>query len=183
MNRSRGTLRMASSSSGSCTPRAAICRRTIVSRSLRKSCIHGLLGRTLALAGSLGRDPLPARSGAVILRRMTHATDRSALPPPPADLAPQPLDRATALPARFYADPAYAAVDRALVFDRGWQLVAHVCQLRNAGDHAVADFAGLPVLAVRGADDVIRVFPHVCRTRAGPFAQCTCIAEPSMTLR
>ena len=131
----------------------------------------------------MGRDPLPARPGAVILRRMTHATDRSAIPPPPADLAPQPLDRATALPARFYADPAYAAVDRALVFDRGWQLVAHVCQLRNAGDHAIANFAGLPVLAVRGADDAIRVFHNVCRHRAGPIAQCDGLGAKALRCR
>ena len=103
---------------------------------------------------------------------MTNTTSRPAVPQPPSDLDPQPLDHATALPARFYADPAFVAVDRALIFDRGWQLIAHVCQLRNAGDHAVADFAGLPVIAVRGADDVIRVFHNVCRHRAGPIAQC-----------
>ena len=114
---------------------------------------------------------------------MTHATRRPAIPPPPADLAPQALDLATALPARFYADPAYAAVDRALVFDRGWQLVAHVCQLRNAGDHAVANFAGLPVLAVRGADDVIRVFHNVCRHRAGPIAQCDGLGAKALRCR
>ncbi len=70
-----------------------------------------------------------------------------------SDLAPQPLDRATALHARYYADPAMVAIDRKLIFDRGWQLLAHVCQLQNAGDHVIGDFAGLPVIAVRGADE------------------------------
>src|SRR5688572_18985276 len=69
-----------------------------------------------------------------------------------ANLAPQPLDRARALHARYYTDPAIGALERRVIFDRGWQLVAHVCQLRNAGDHAIADFAGLPVIAVRGVD-------------------------------
>lgn len=87
-------------------------------------------------------------------------------------LAPQPLARATALPAHCYADPAMVAIDRAAIFDRAWQLLGHACQLQAAGDHLVADFAGLPVLAVRGGDGVIRAFHNVCRHRAGPVAQC-----------
>jgi choline monooxygenase len=99
------------------------------------------------------------------------------------DLAPQPLDHATALPARFYADPAIAAIDRRLIFDRGWQLLAHVCQLQNAGDHVVGDFGGLPVIAVRGADGQIRAFHNVCRHRAGPLAQCDGLAARSLRCR
>jgi hypothetical protein len=68
-----------------------------------------------------------------------------------ADLAPQPQPTATALPARFYVAPSMAAIDRRAIFDRGWQLVAHVSQLRDAGDHVVANLAGLPGIAVRGA--------------------------------
>ncbi|MCA1713730.1 MAG: hypothetical protein LC715_00890 [Gammaproteobacteria bacterium] len=34
-----------------------------------------------------------------------------------------------------------AVLDRRSIFDRGWQLVAHVCQLQQAGDHVVADRA------------------------------------------
>ena len=103
-------------------------------------------------------------------RRMT-THDRS------ADLAAQPLDRALALQARCYTDPAMVATDRRFIFDRGWQLVAHVCQLRETGDHAIAMLGGdvmggLPVIAVRGADGAIRVMHNVCRHRAGPLAQC-----------
>ncbi|KAB8314496.1 aromatic ring-hydroxylating dioxygenase subunit alpha [Tolypothrix campylonemoides VB511288] len=95
---------------------------------------------------------------------MTHA--------PPDDLAPQPAAHATALPAHFYVDPAMPALDRRAVFDRAWQLVAHVAQLRDAGDHVVADLAGLPVVAVRGDDGAIHVLHNVCRHRAGPIAAC-----------
>jgi choline monooxygenase len=101
----------------------------------------------------------------------------------PDDLAPQPATHATALPARFYTDPALPALERRVVFDRSWQLVAHVCQLRAAGDHVVADLAGLPVLAVRGADDVIRVFHNVCRHRAGPIALCDGLAARTLRCR
>ncbi|MGQ4583097.1 SRPBCC family protein [Lysobacter sp. F60174L2] len=105
-----------------------------------------------------------------------------------ADLAPQPLDHATALPARFYTDPAMVARDRAAIFDRSWQLIAHVCQLQDAGDHVIADFAGLPVIAVRGAADddgpgTIRVFHNVCRHRAGPIASCDGLAARSLRCR
>ena len=91
---------------------------------------------------------------------------------PAASFAAQPLGEALALQARCYTDPAMVARDRACVFDRGWQLVAHVCQLQDAGDHVIADLAGLPVIAVRDADGMIRAMHNVCRHRAGPLAQC-----------
>ena len=99
------------------------------------------------------------------------------------NLASQPLAHATALPAHFYADPAMAARDRGAIFDQGWQLLAHVCQLLDAGDHVIADFAGLPVIAVRGSDGEIRVFHNVCRHRAGPIASCDGLAAKSLRCR
>lgn len=99
------------------------------------------------------------------------------------DLTPQPLDHATALPARYYVDPSLHAIERRAIFDRSWQLIAHVCQLRDAGDHVVADLSGLPVLAVRGADGIIRVLHNVCRHRAGPIAQCDGLAAKSLRCR
>jgi choline monooxygenase len=99
------------------------------------------------------------------------------------DLAPQPQPTATALPARYYADAAMPGIDRRVIFDRAWQLVAHVSQLRAAGDHVVADLAGLPVIAVRGADDVVRVMHNVCRHRAGPIAQCDGLGAKSLRCR
>ena len=115
--------------------------------------------------------------------RGTATRDTRAMHADPSDLTSQPLDRAHALAARFYTDPAMAALDRRAVFARGWQLVAHVCQLRDAGDHAVADLAGLPVVAVRGADAVIRVFHNVCRHRAAPIAACDGLAARSLRCR
>ena len=99
------------------------------------------------------------------------------------DLAPQPAATATALAAHYYADAAMAAFDRHAVFDRAWQLVAHASRLRQAGDHAVADLAGLPVIAVRGADGAIRVMHNVCRHRAGPIALCDGLGAKSLRCR
>lgn len=99
------------------------------------------------------------------------------------DLQPQPLARARSLAARLYVDAGMPAIDRRAIFDTAWHLVAHVCQLQGAGDHVVADLAGLPVIAVRGADGVIRVFHNVCRHRAGPIAQCDGLGAKSLRCR
>ena len=98
-------------------------------------------------------------------------------------LASQPHATATALAAQFYTDAEMTARDRRVIFDRSWQLVAHSSQLRNSGDHVIANLAGLPVIAVRGSDGVIRVMHNVCRHRAGPLAQCDGLAAKSLRCR
>ena len=90
----------------------------------------------------------------------------------PDTLAPQPLERATALDARYYVDPRMPAVDAARVFARSWQLVCHRSEIPGIGDHRVTEIAGLPVLVVRSDADTIRAFHNVCRHRAGPVASC-----------
>ncbi|WAC62096.1 Rieske 2Fe-2S domain-containing protein [Pseudoxanthomonas sp. SL93] len=86
--------------------------------------------------------------------------------------SPLPLERARALPARYYAGDAMLAMEQASVFHRSWQLVAHQGQLAEPGDHVVEEVGGVPVLLVRGQDGVLRAFPNVCRHRAGPLALC-----------
>jgi choline monooxygenase len=58
------------------------------------------------------------------------------------------------------------------VFARSWQLVAHAAQLADAGDHVVADIAGVPLVILRGDDGELRALHNVCRHRAGPLASC-----------
>ncbi len=93
-------------------------------------------------------------------------------PPQPNELAEQPLATANALPARYYAGDTAAALDRRTVFARSWQLAAHVAQLDAAGDHVVAEVAGVPLVIVRGDDGELRALHNVCRHRAGPLATC-----------
>ena len=90
----------------------------------------------------------------------------------PDTAIPLSLDRARALPARYYAGEAMLAMERIAVFQRSWQLVAHQGQLAEPGDHVVEQVGGVPVLVVRGQDGVLRAFPNVCRHRAGPLALC-----------
>jgi choline monooxygenase len=117
------------------------------------------------------------------LRDTARMTRSTAPENPQGELAPQTAARATALAAHWYVDPAMAALDRRAIFERGWQLVAHACQLQGAGDHVVADLAGLPVIAVRGGDGVVRVMHNVCRHRAGPIASCDGLAAKSLRCR
>ena len=88
------------------------------------------------------------------------------------DLAAQPLDRAHALPARFYVGENSHARDARAVFARSWQLLAHASQLQQPGDHVVGEIAGVPLLVVRGDDGELRALHNVCRHRAGPLALC-----------
>jgi choline monooxygenase len=75
-----------------------------------------------------------------------------------------------ALPASYYVEPRWAEAERACVFAPGWHFIAHLSQLAEPGDHVVAEAAGVPLLAIRGHDDAIRVLHNVCRHRAGPLA-------------
>ena len=87
--------------------------------------------------------------------------------------AAEPLERAHALPARFYRGEEVLERERACVFGRSWQLVSHAGELQAAGDHVVSEVGRTPVLVVRGEDGVLRAFPNVCRHRAGPLAWCS----------
>ena len=82
----------------------------------------------------------------------------------------QPLSTAHGLPAFAYTDAALLQRERAAVFARSWQLVAHRAQLAQAGDHVVCEVADTPVLLLRGADGVLRALHNVCRHRGGPLA-------------
>lgn len=89
---------------------------------------------------------------------------------PAADLEVEPLARATTIPAAWYTDPRFDALDRRAVFGRHWQGVGDASQVAAAGQHLVAEIAGEPLVVVRGKDLVLRAFYNVCRHRGGPVA-------------
>ena len=79
--------------------------------------------------------------------------------------------RAHSIPARFYFDPEILAEEKARIFARSWQVVAHADQVKNPGDFFTYDLQGEPLLLVRGTDGELRGFYNVCRHRAGPPAE------------
>ena len=90
----------------------------------------------------------------------------------PHPMESQRLESALALPANVYTSPQIAEREREAVFARHWQLVAHADQVRDAGDHAVVEIGGVPLVIVRGDDGTLRALHNVCRHRAGPLATC-----------
>ncbi len=108
----------------------------------------------------------------VICRRPPVNDDRLPCDPLHAALAPQAAESAATLPAASYTQAEFARAERELVFARSWQLVAHAAQVAAAGDHALAEIAGVPLLIVRGGDGELRALHNVCRHRAGPLAEC-----------
>lgn len=91
-----------------------------------------------------------------------------------------PLERAYALHADFYTNPACLEHEQKHVFAASWQLAAHSGDLKNAGDHVVCEIAGKPILIVRNADRALNAFYNVCRHRAGPIATCNGKAAKSL---
>lgn len=75
------------------------------------------------------------------------------------------------LPARLYGCPEAWARERTAVFGRAWLFLGHEAEAAAAGDWIASDVAGNRLLAVRGADGMLRAFHNVCRHRAGPLVQ------------
>jgi phenylpropionate dioxygenase-like ring-hydroxylating dioxygenase large terminal subunit len=90
--------------------------------------------------------------------------------PPATDLeAPRlPLARASALPTRFYLDPALYALEVERIFRREWLCVGRADQLARPGDYFTFELLGDLLVAVRGDDGAIRVLSRVCRHRSMP---------------
>jgi choline monooxygenase len=113
-------------------------------------------------------------------RKAMNDTPRS---PVEAALAAQPPATALTLPADCYTQTKFAEAERRTVFGRGWQLVAHAEQLADAGEHALAEIAGVPLLVVRGDDGELRALHNVCRHRAGPLSVSDCQGAKQLTCR
>ena len=70
------------------------------------------------------------------------------------------------LDGRYYTDPKVFEDENAGLFAQTWQLACHTSEVENPGDYYAFELAGERLMAVRGRDDVIRVFYNVCQHRA-----------------
>jgi len=77
-----------------------------------------------------------------------------------------PLARATTLPAQSYTSEEFFAWETENLLRAGWQCVAHISQISNAGDFLNLDLLGEPLIVVRGKDDSIHVLSRVCPHRS-----------------
>ena len=69
------------------------------------------------------------------------------------------------LPGWIYHDPEYFRVEMAKLIRPSWQIVCHVSDIPDAGDWRTLDLPGESVIAIRGADGIVRAFANVCRHR------------------
>jgi choline monooxygenase len=85
-----------------------------------------------------------------------------------------PLEEAHTIPASWYLDPAIERQEQRRVFGGNWQAIGRIDQVAHPGDYFTAEFAGEPILAVRGADSQLRAFFNVCRHHAAAVATDSC---------
>jgi phenylpropionate dioxygenase-like ring-hydroxylating dioxygenase large terminal subunit len=87
-----------------------------------------------------------------------------------SDEVDERLERASTLPAAFYAGPERLALEHERIFAKSWQLVGRQEQVASPGSFFTAGIGNEPILVVRGGDGVLRALSNVCRHRAGPVA-------------
>ena len=74
------------------------------------------------------------------------------------------------IPAANYTNPSRFQQELKTVFRRLPLVIAPTAELRNPGDYKATDVAGVPVLAVRGKDGVMRAFINSCSHRGTAVA-------------
>ncbi len=81
------------------------------------------------------------------------------------------VNEAITLPPACYTSEEFLAFEREAIFDRDWVCVGHEGQIPNVGDYFCVQLFEEPLVAVRGADDVVRVMSSVCRHRGMVVAE------------
>lgn len=76
-----------------------------------------------------------------------------------------PLEQAIPLPTQAYWDPAMYEHELEHIFRKDWVCIARVEEVPDRGSYVAIDFAGEPLIIVRGDDSAVRVFSRVCRHR------------------
>lgn len=94
--------------------------------------------------------------------------------PEPLDLSDyspaSDLAYASTMPARWYTDPRFLALEKERIFWKTWQPVGHVDSVRRPGDFFTCEVTGERLVVTRGQDNTLRAFYNVCAHRAGPVA-------------
>ena len=69
------------------------------------------------------------------------------------------------LPYAWYSSGDVLRLERERIFARSWQYAGRADEVAEPGSFVAADAGGIPVLAVRGRDGILRGFLNVCRHR------------------
>lgn len=82
----------------------------------------------------------------------------------------RPVEVAETLPNWCYTSTAFYERERERIFLKHWICVGHESRVPRAGSFVTLDFVGIPLIIVRGKDDVVRAFVNACRHRGGEVA-------------
>ncbi len=77
----------------------------------------------------------------------------------------KPLLQAETLPTWCYTSDAFYQREVERIWRKAWNFVGHIDQVAKPGDYLAMEFAGVPLIIVRGKDNVIRAFANACRHR------------------
>jgi phenylpropionate dioxygenase-like ring-hydroxylating dioxygenase large terminal subunit len=77
----------------------------------------------------------------------------------------RPFGRSHSLPAWCYTAPGFHVREVERCFAPAWNFIGHASELDTPGSYLAADLVTGPVVALRGADGVLRAFANVCRHR------------------
>ncbi len=77
----------------------------------------------------------------------------------------KPLLQAETLPTWCYTSDAFYQREVERIWRKAWNFVGHVDQVAKPGDYLAMEFAGVPLIIVRGKDNVVRAFANACRHR------------------
>ena len=80
------------------------------------------------------------------------------LDPQDIKAATAPINQAKSMPAGFYTEPDFFALERKHVLLKNWFFTCREDQLAKPGDYRAFDTVGGPVMLIRGEDGVLRAF-------------------------
>ena len=85
------------------------------------------------------------------------------------------------IPAGRYTSDEFWELERRSLWPHSWVLAGRVEDVAAAGDFFCSDDLGVPVLVIRGKDDVVRAFYNTCQHRGAPVVRE--VAGTARTLR
>ena len=77
----------------------------------------------------------------------------------------QPVSEAKGLPNEYYVDQQTFEAERKAVFFENWAAIGFAKDVPQQADANPLTFLGMPLLMIRGKDDIVRVFQNTCRHR------------------
>ena len=87
--------------------------------------------------------------------------------------AQRPMEDALALPAASYTSPELLALERTRIFEREWTCIGRLAEIPEPGDYLTFIVAERPVVAIRQADQGVKVFANVCLHRCAQLLEGT----------